>query len=292
MYQYNSGPFEQLRGSTTRSAHTAVTTLHIEPKVATREEPVSKKGIRRPGIPGEDEALKEEENHLGVPLLNNSSGDELEDYFTPVTSPRYLSKKKVTFGEPQEITGNLTTSMLEEIKQALGEEIVRGARKGVTYGICRDCKKTAHDGEFCTCLLCNTRHNPRGLCLCTYCGSREHVPRECTSTATITSKYLSEKVLEEIQKSSYLCRFCKVMEAPHHSRCPYYMDPKEKETSKGKTVPKKVIKPYECLTCGGDHPMVKCGIQDHIIAQGYCDICEADLGRHYEDCPLIMLYNK
>ena len=48
---------------------------------------------------------------------------------------------------------------------------------------------------------------------------------------------------------------------------------------------------YNCSACGGNHVMEECLIRSAILKQGFCDICEAEPGRHYEDCPLIELYD-
>ena len=108
----------------TPGAHTAVTATHMEPKLAIREESTISKGLPVPGIPDESESRKEEENKSGVPLTVDSSGEEAEKYVTPMTSPliEKKEKKRVTFGKEHEETGESTLSLIEEMKQALGEE--------------------------------------------------------------------------------------------------------------------------------------------------------------------------
>ena len=274
----------------TPGAHTAVTTTHMEPKLATREESV-KKGLPVPGILEESESRKEEENRRGVPLNVDSSGEEADKYFTPMTSPLIEKKEKktVTFEKEHEETGESTRSLIEEMKQALGEEHQRTENPPA---ICRVCKGTSHRGEPCLCLLCNTRHNPKSLCPCGYCGSREHTPRECTSSAAETSRYFADKTLKELQLNKFPCRVCKVIRLPHREGCPYYEEPPEKKIPVEKMVPNdSASSQYNCSACGGNHVMEECLIRNAILKQGFCDICEADPGRHYEDCPLIELYD-
>ena len=143
-------------------AYTAVTATHTEPKVAIKEEPAPSKGLPVPGIPEESESRKEEENKAGVPLTVDSSGEEEDRYYTPATSPMLVSKekkKKVTFDKRHDETGESTLSLIEEVKQALGED---RRKKGNLVDICRVCKGISHEGEPCVCLLCNTRHDPKG----------------------------------------------------------------------------------------------------------------------------------
>ena len=181
-----------------------------------------------------------------------------------------------------------TLSLIEEVKQALGED--RQRREG-TVDICRVCKGTSHEGEPCMCLLCNTRHDPKGLCPCGYCGSREHTPRECTSSAAETSRYFADRTLKELQLSCFPCRVCRRTRAPHKDGCPYYEEPPEKKTPIERLIPNEPMAPhYNCPACGGNHVMEECLIRETILKQGYCDICEAEPGRHYEDCALVELY--
>ena len=272
-------------------AYTAVTATHMEPKLATKEESAPSKGLPVPGIPDESESRKEEENKDGVPLTVDSSGEEAEKYFTPMTSPlmENKEKKKVTFGKEHEETGESTLSLIEEVKQALGED---HQKKKNPPGICRVCKGISHKGEPCLCLLCNTRHDPRGLCPCGYCGSREHTPRECTSSAAQTSRYFADKTLRELQLNNFPCRICKVARLPHREECPYYEEPPKKKIPVERMIPNdSVSTQYNCSACGGNHIMEECLIRSAILKQGHCDICDAEPGRHYEDCPLIELYD-
>ena len=276
----------------TPGAYTAVTATHMEPKVTVKEESAPSKGLPVPGILDDNETRKEEENRAGVPLTVDSSGGEEEQYYTPTTSPIGDSrekKKTVTFDRKHEATGESTLSLIEEVKQALGED--RQRREG-TVDICRVCKGTSHEGEPCVCLLCNTRHDPKGLCPCGYCGSREHTPRECTSSAAETSRYFADKTLRELQLGCFPCRVCRRARAPHKDGCPYYEEPPERKTPIERLVPNEPIAShYNCPACGGNHVMEECLIRETILKQGYCDICEAEPGRHYEDCPLIELYD-
>ena len=277
----------------TPGAYTAMTATHMEPKVTVKEEPTPRKGLPVPGIPNDDDEIKkEEENRAGVPLTVDSGGEEEKQYYTPTTSPIVDSrekKKTVTFERGHEETGESTRSLIEEVKQALGED---RHRRESTVDICRVCKGASHEGEPCLCLLCNTRHDPKGLCPCGYCGSREHTPRECTSSAAETSRYFADKTLRELQLSCFPCRVCRTVRAPHKDGCPYYEEPPEKKTSIEKLVPNETVASYQdCPACGGNHMMEQCLIRDTILKQGYCDICEAEPGRHYEDCPLIELYD-
>ena len=154
------------------------------------------------------------------------------------------------------------------------------------------CKGTSHKGEPCLCLLCNTRHDPKGLCPCGYCGSREHTPRECTSSAAETSRYFADKTLRELQLNNFPCRVCKVVRLPHRGECPYYEEPPEKKMPVERMVPNDSVSTQNnCPACGGNHVMEECLIRNAILKQGSCDICDADPGRHYEDCPLIELYD-
>ena len=236
----------------TPGAYTAVTATHMEPKVTVKEEPAPRKGLPMPGIPGDDETRMEEENRAGVPLTVDSGGEEEEQYYTPTTSPIVDSrekKKTVTFERGHEETGESTRSLIEEVKQALGED---RHRRESTVDICRECKGASHEGEPCVCLLCNTRHDPKGLCPCGYCGSREHTPRECTSSAAETSRYFADKTLRELQLSCFPCRVCRTVRAPHKDGCPYYEEPPEKKTPIEKLVPNETVASYhDCPACGG-----------------------------------------
>ena len=275
----------------TPGAYTAVTATHTEPKLAIKEEPTPRKGLPVPGIPEESESRKEEENRAGMPLTVDSSGEEAEKYFTPMTSPLVENKEKktVTFGKEHEETGESTLSLIEEVKQALGED---HQKRKHPPGICRVCKGVSHKGEPCLCLLCNTRHDSRELCPCGYCGSREHTPRECTSSAAQTSRYFADKTLRELQLNNFPCRICKVARLPHREGCPYYEEPPKKKMPVEKMVPNdSASTQYNCSACGGNHTMEECLIRSAILKQGHCHICDADPGRHYEDCPLIELYD-
>ena len=79
---------------------------------------------------------------------------------------------------------------------------------------------------------------------------------------------------------------------PHRDGCPYYEEPPERKVPIERLVPNDTMTSHNnCPACGGNHVMEECLIRDAILKQGFCDTCDAEPGRHYEDCPLIELYD-